>query len=127
MEPFDGFDPFDELRAGYLRVFDRIDLSEVYPSGFNCRWRAGKRDLQDLRSSHLIGFTNRFESPHILSREFLSDFFKVGHGLGSVQTLSTMQAHFGFHLQDGSIRTAFKDLFDLFLHKFPAADGTFFK
>jgi hypothetical protein len=89
--------------------------------------RAGKQDLQCWWSSHLIGFSNRFEFPHIFGREFLSDFFKMGHGLRSVQTLSTMQAHFGFHLQDGSIRAAFKDLFDLFLHKFPAADGTFFK
>jgi hypothetical protein len=38
-----------------------------------------------------------------------------------------MQAHFGFHLQDGRIRAAFKDLFDLFLYKFASADGAFFK
>jgi len=98
---------------GVLRPLDRL--------------RTGKQDLQGWWSSHLIGFSNRFEFPHILSRELLSDLFKMGHGLRSVQTLSTMQAHFGFHLQDGSIRAAFKDLFDLFLHKFPAADGTFFK
>jgi hypothetical protein len=78
-------------------------------------------------SSHLIGFPDRFEFSHIFIRELLPDFFKMGHGLRSVQTLPTMQAYFSFHLQDGCIGSASEDLFDLLLCELASANGAFIK
>ena len=62
---------------------DRINLPEI-----------GKQDFQDLRSSHLIGFSNKFEFIRIFGREFLSNLIEMGHGFRWIQTLPTMQAPF---------------------------------
>jgi hypothetical protein len=76
---------------------------------------------------HFAGFPNRFEFSHIFIREFLPDLLKVGHGLRCVQTLPAVQADFRLHPQNGSIRPAPEELFNLFICKFTPADRAFFK
>lgn len=74
---------------------------------------------------HLIAFTNKFEFSHVFGGEFPSDFVKSAHSLRPVQSLATVQAHFGLHLHDCRIRASFEDFFDLFFYEFSTADRAF--
>jgi hypothetical protein len=87
----------------------------------------GMLNFRDLRSSHLIGFPNRFEFTRISGREFFSNLFKPGDGLRAVKTFPTMLAYLRLHPENARIRATFENFFDLFVYDLSTTDRAFLK